>query len=279
MQQVHEMECNKFMNEQENVRAESAQSNTAQFLRTKENNMREIVGKAYTELGRELAEARDRLAGSNQYDGVFGKWLSFMKYPQRTAYELINRYAELLRIPQEQVNTFEALPISLSKTISAKSAESTSAKAQAKEEVLSGEIDTLKKYQERISEKVDWAKRLERIERIKAKGRQGNRTDLNSSNIVENSPQSKTRDAVAEKSGFGSSDTYRKAKFIDENADEDTIQKLDSQEISIHKAWKETKEKLEKKLKEEEEYRKLVEEEMKKARTICPCLKVHIVQI
>lgn len=36
--------------------------NTAEFLQQKENNMREIVGKAYTELGRELKEAQERLA-------------------------------------------------------------------------------------------------------------------------------------------------------------------------------------------------------------------------
>src|SRR5699024_8388232 len=38
---------------------------------------------------------------------------------------------------------------------------------------------------------------------------------------------------------------YRKAKFIDEHADEETIKKLDEEKISIHRAWTETKEKLE----------------------------------
>ncbi|ASN05301.1 hypothetical protein [Virgibacillus necropolis] len=124
----------------------------ADFLRKKETNIREIIGKAYTDLGRELKEAQDELAGSNQYDGVFLRWLAYMKYPQRTAYELINRYEELLRIPQEQVDTFEALPVSLSKTVSAKSAESTPAKAQVKSEVLAGEIATGKAYKDRIAE-------------------------------------------------------------------------------------------------------------------------------
>lgn len=131
---------------------------TADFLRMKESNMREIVGKAYTDLGRELYEAQQELAGKNQYDGVFLRWLEYMNYPQRTAYELIDRYVERSRIPQEQVPVFEALPISLSKAISTKSSESTQAKSQAKVEVLNGDIDTLKAYRERIAELESQAK-------------------------------------------------------------------------------------------------------------------------
>ena len=37
---------------------EQLDESTADFLRQKESNMREIVGKAYTELGRELKEAQ-----------------------------------------------------------------------------------------------------------------------------------------------------------------------------------------------------------------------------
>ena len=132
---------------------------TSEFLQRKESNMREIVSKAYTDLGRELYEAQQELAGNNQYDGMFLRWLEYMNYPQRTAYELIDRYVERLRIPQEQVPIFEAMPISLSKAISAKSSESTSAKAQAKSEVLDGKIDTLKAYRERIAELESQAKR------------------------------------------------------------------------------------------------------------------------
>jgi ParB family chromosome partitioning protein len=53
-----------------------------------------------------------------------------------------------------------------------------------------------------FSERVDWARRLERVEKEKSKERQGSRNDL-----VENLPQSiniKSRDIVAEQSGFGS---------------------------------------------------------------------------
>lgn len=123
---------------------------TADFLRRKESNMREIVGKAYTDLGRELKEAQDALA-KNGY-GCFGAWLVSIGIAKRTAYEWIDRYETFVRIPHNQQGIFEDLPISLSKAVSAKSSESTSEKAQAKAEVLDGSIDTLKAYRERIAE-------------------------------------------------------------------------------------------------------------------------------
>ena len=72
---------------------------------------------------------------------------------------------------------------------------------------------------------MDWARRLERVEKEKARERQGTRTD-----IVENFPPSssgKARDIVGEASGFGSGKQYEKAKFIADNADDETIAKLD----------------------------------------------------
>src|SRR5699024_10470289 len=92
------------------------------------------------------------------------------------------------------------------------------------------------------SERMDWSKRLGRIESIKARERQGKRTDLTSGKTLSDV---RADDVVAEKSGFGSREQYRKAKFIDEHADEETIKKLDEEKISIHRAWTETKEKLE----------------------------------
>lgn len=129
---------------------------TAEFLRKKESNMREIVGKAYTDLGRELKEAQEALA-KNGY-GCFGAWLRSIGVAKRTAYEWIDRYETFVRIPHNQREVFEDLPISLSKAISAKSSESTEAKSQAKVEVLNGDIDTLKAYRERIAELESQAK-------------------------------------------------------------------------------------------------------------------------
>jgi ParB family chromosome partitioning protein len=95
-----------------------------------------------------------------------------------------------------------------------------------------------------FSERVEWAKRLEQIERVKAKENQGTRTDLTSGLIKSNVD---SNEIVAKESGFGSKDTYRKAKFILDNADDDLIKQLDEKQISIHSAYQKIKSDLEQK--------------------------------
>ena len=89
-----------------------------------------------------------------------------------------------------------------------------------------------------FSERVDWAKRLERVERIKAKDRQ---SELNGKNqhmeIFPEAEKGNTRDIVADKSGFGSGKQFEKAKYIDENASEDMIKDLDDGKLSVNKAY------------------------------------------
>lgn len=86
------------------------------------------------------------------------------------------------------------------------------------------------------SEKMDYAKQLERIEAKKAKERQ-----LKGTNLMDLGPQGKgtTRDIVGEAVGFGSGRTYGRAKYIYENADEETIKKVDTGEKSIRKTYDE----------------------------------------
>lgn len=89
-----------------------------------------------------------------------------------------------------------------------------------------------------LSERVEWARRLEQVERLKAKERQGARSD-----IQENFPEcdkGQVRDKVALQAGFGSGKNYEKAKFIMDSADKETINQLDDGQISIHKAYQET---------------------------------------
>lgn len=95
--------------------------------------MREIVGKAYTELGRELTEARDRLSSHDKYSGVFEKWYTSMGFKRAKVYDLINRY-DLLRL-SEDISTqelIENLPVTLTYDIAKPSAESTPEKATTK---------------------------------------------------------------------------------------------------------------------------------------------------
>lgn len=148
---------------------------TADFLRKKESNMREIVGKAYTDLGRELYEAQQELAKQgSKYDGVFEKWYSYLGWKKRTVYNLIDRFNLVQNLHEvSEIERIEDLPVSLTYEIAKPSAESTPAKAQARAEVLAGEIDTLKAYKERIDflEKQAEAERSER-ERLEEENEQ-----------------------------------------------------------------------------------------------------------
>ncbi|WP_144461696.1 hypothetical protein [Bacillus subtilis] len=121
---------------------------TAEFLRQKEFNMREIVGKAYTDLGRELKEAQDRLSSHNKYKGEFEKWLHHIGMNREQANRLIRRFDLVTNCDDEQADLLEDLPVSLTYEIARPSAESTESKKQAKEAVLNGEVKTLKEYKE-----------------------------------------------------------------------------------------------------------------------------------
>lgn len=121
------------------------------------------------------------------------------------------------------------------------------------------------------AERIDYARRLERVESLKAKDRQGSRTD-----IVENFPQcsdGKTRDMVAEKLGIGSGKQYEKEKFIVDNKESltpDDFADWDEGKISTNKAFikiKAEKERLEtenKKLKETTSKISIFEQEISK---------------
>nr|WP_154957467.1 ParB N-terminal domain-containing protein [Paenibacillus xylanexedens] len=98
-----------------------------------------------------------------------------------------------------------------------------------------------------FSERVEWAKRLEEVERIKAKERMAGGKE----NVPEH-PAGQVRDIVADQVGFGSGRTYDKAKYIMENATPEIIQQLDEGIISTHKAYVETKERLEAAVREAE---------------------------
>lgn len=121
---------------------------TAEFLQKKETNMREIVGKAYTELGRELYEAQQKLTRQgSKYDGVFEKWYTSIGFKRQKVYDLISRF-NLIQNSEEVSEQLEDLPVSLIYEIAKPSAESTESKRQAKQAVLNGDVKTLKEYKE-----------------------------------------------------------------------------------------------------------------------------------
>lgn len=88
------------------------------------------------------------------------------------------------------------------------------------------------------SEKMDYAQQLERIEAKKSKDRKTSTLKQNKNTDMDHGPQRKgsTRDIVGKASGFGSGRTYARAKYIYENADEETIKEVDEGKKSIRKA-------------------------------------------
>ena len=89
-----------------------------------------------------------------------------------------------------------------------------------------------------FSEGLEWARRLEQVEKLKARERKES-TQIHKQNAVgENFPapeeHGRASDIVAAEAGFGSGKTYEKAKFIADHADAETIARLDSEETSIH---------------------------------------------
>lgn len=101
------------------------------------------------------------------------------------------------------------------------------------------------------AERIDYARRLERIESLKAKERMSE-----GGKGVENLPHLKTRDAVAEKLGIGSGKQYEKEKFIVDHRESLTPEDFadwDEGKLSTNKAFR--------KIKEEKE---LLEEQVKK---------------
>ncbi|MCH8655221.1 ParB N-terminal domain-containing protein [Staphylococcus lugdunensis] len=95
------------------------------------------------------------------------------------------------------------------------------------------------------SEKMDYAKQLERIEAKKAKDRQTSKLKQHKNTVTDQGPERKgeTRDIVGKASGFGSGRTYARAKYIYENADEKTIKEVDEGKKSIRKAHDELRSK------------------------------------
>ena len=88
------------------------------------------------------------------------------------------------------------------------------------------------------SERMDYAQQLERIEAKKAKDRQTSKLKQHKNTVTDQGPERKgeTRDIVGKASGFGSGRTYARAKYIYENADEETIKEVDEGKKSIRKA-------------------------------------------
>jgi hypothetical protein len=129
------------------------------YLKQKETNIRRILGETIKELGKELKEAQEILAGSNQYDGVFEKWYTSMGFTKRTVYNYINYFNFLVVQPLHKQNLVETLPKKLVYEVA-----KPTANPDLKKRVLKGEITSLKKYREMKAELNINSKKLEESE-------------------------------------------------------------------------------------------------------------------
>lgn len=103
------------------------------------------------------------------------------------------------------------------------------------------------------SERIEYARRLEKIETLKAKERMATSTGGSNPQPVENFPQAentKVRDIVADKVGIGSGKQYEKEKYISDNREVLTPEDFadwDDGRLSTNKAYLKIKEQLQEK--------------------------------
>lgn len=115
---------------------------TAQFLKVKEQELQSIVLNSSIQLGETLIEAQDKLAKYGE--GTFVKWFESIGLKRQSVYNYINQCKFFHQMEKvEQIEMFQELPTTLKTEIS-----KPSAKPEAVEMVLSGDIRTTKEYRE-----------------------------------------------------------------------------------------------------------------------------------
>lgn len=114
----------------------------AQFLKVKEQELQSIVLNSSIQLGEALIEAQDKLAKYGE--GTFVKWFESIGLKRQSVYNYINQCKFFHQMEKaEQIEMFQELPTTLKTEIS-----KPSAKQEAVEMVLSGDIKTTKEFRE-----------------------------------------------------------------------------------------------------------------------------------
>lgn len=114
----------------------------AQFLKVKEQELQSIVLNSSIQLGETLIETQEKLAKYGE--GTFVKWFESIGLKRQSVYNYINQCKFFHQMEKvEQIEMFQELPTTLKTEIS-----KPSAKPEAVEMVLSGDIKTTKEYRE-----------------------------------------------------------------------------------------------------------------------------------
>lgn len=113
------------------------------YLRHKEEQLRNEYMNFTANCGRIFAEAQEKLSGSNQYNGLFEKWITAMGFKKDTVYRMIN----VFNFRSSQIATTEQAQLfdSLSKSLQYEVAKP-SAPPELVEQVMNGDITTHKEY-------------------------------------------------------------------------------------------------------------------------------------
>lgn len=113
------------------------------YLRHKEEQLRNEYMNFTANCGRIFAEAQEKLSGDNQYNGMFEKWITAMGFKKDTVYRMIN----VFNFRSSQIATTEQAQLfdSLSKSLQYEVAKP-SAPPELVEQVMNGDITTHKEY-------------------------------------------------------------------------------------------------------------------------------------
>jgi len=118
-------------------------SELGDFLKHNEQQLKNEYMNFTANCGAIFAEAQEKLAGSNQYNGLFEKWINSMGFKKDTVYRMINvhKFCSSQIATSSQAELFDSLSKSLQYEIA-----KPSAPAELVEQVLNGDITTHKDY-------------------------------------------------------------------------------------------------------------------------------------
>lgn len=124
------------------------------YLRHKEEQLRNEYMNFTANCGRIFAEAQEKLAGDNQYNGMFEKWITAMGFNKQTVYNMISvfKFRSSKILTSEQNQLFDSLSKSLQYEVA-----KPSAPPELVEQVMNGDITTHKEYIE-LKKQLDEAK-------------------------------------------------------------------------------------------------------------------------
>lgn len=113
------------------------------YLKRKEQQLKNEYMNFTANCGAIFAEAQEKLAGSNQYNGLFEKWINSMGFKKDTVYRMINvhKFCSSQIATSSQAEFFDNLSKSLQYEIA-----KPSAPVELVEQVLNGDITTHKDY-------------------------------------------------------------------------------------------------------------------------------------